>query len=99
MQLFVTSGMVAITAQNEIVLIDTGQSSTAECGWTPSSPFFSPPPSQATNQMDTLLQQAALLQTNPATGFSNALQSTGAPADPGATLVTALIRSVRPQRR
>jgi len=79
----VTSGAVAITAQNETVLIDTGQSSTVECGSPPSSPFSSPPPSQAMNQMDTLLQQAAL-QTNPATGFSDALRNLGAPPDPGA---------------
>jgi hypothetical protein len=82
-QVDVTSGAVAITAQNETVLIDTGQSSTVECGSPPSSPFSSPPPSQAMNQMDTLLQQAAL-QTNPATGFSDALRNLGAPPDPGA---------------
>ncbi len=78
----VTNGTVALSAQNETVLIDTGQSSTVECGSPPSAPFSSPPPSQATNQMDTLLQQAAL-QTSPATGVGDVLQNLGAP--PGAT--------------
>jgi hypothetical protein len=81
-QVDVLTGAVALSAQNETVLIDTGQSSTAECGSPPSGPSSSPPPSQALAQMDTLLQQAAL-QTNPATGFGNALQNLGAP--PGAT--------------
>jgi hypothetical protein len=81
-QVDVITGAVAVLAQNETVLIDTGQSSTVECGSPPTSPFSSPAPSQALSQMDTLLQQAAL-QTNPSTGFSNALQNLGAP--PGAT--------------
>lgn len=82
-QVDVTTGEVALTAQGETVQIDTGHSSTVQCGSPPSAPFSSPPPSQALAQMDTLLQQAAL-QTSPATGFGNALQNNiGAP--PGAT--------------
>ena len=81
-QVDVTNGEVAITAQNETVLIDTGQSSTVACGSPPTPGFASPPPSQALNQMDTLLQQAAL-QTSPATGFGNTLQNLGGPT--GAT--------------
>ena len=83
-QVDVTNGTVAITSQNETVLIDTGQSSTVECGSPPSPPFSSPPPSQALSHMDTLLQQAAL-QTVPTPGFGNALQNVGGPPDPGAT--------------
>jgi hypothetical protein len=79
----VTKGTVAMTAQNQTVLIDTGQSSTAECGSPPSPPFSSPPPSQALSQMDALLQQAAL-QSVPSPGFGNTLQTTGGPATPGA---------------
>jgi len=75
-QVDVTNGTVAVTAQNETVLIDTGQSSTVACGSPPTPGFASPSPSQALNQMDTLLQQAAL-QTSPATGFGNALQNLG----------------------
>jgi hypothetical protein len=81
-QVDVITGAVALSAQSETVLIDTGQSSTVECGSPPTAPFSSPAPSLALAQMDTLLQQAAL-QTNPATGFGNALQNLGAP--PGAT--------------
>ena len=81
-QVDVTNGEVAFTAQNETVLIDTGQSSTVACGSPPTPGFASPPPSQALNQMDTLLQQAAL-QTSPATGFGNTLQNLGSP--PGTT--------------
>jgi ferric-dicitrate binding protein FerR (iron transport regulator) len=82
-QVDVTTGAVAITAQGETVQIDTGHSSTVQCGSPPSAPFSSPPPSQALAQMDTLLQQAAI-QTSPAIGFGNALQQTfGSP--PGAT--------------
>jgi hypothetical protein len=81
-QVDVTNGEVAITAQNETVLIDTGQSSTVACGSPPSPAVASPPPSQQVSQMDTQLQQAAL-QTGTATGIGNALQNLGGPA--GAT--------------
>jgi hypothetical protein len=81
-QVDVTNGQVAITAQNETVLIDTGQSSTVACGSPPTPGSPSPPPSQQVSQMDTLLQQAAL-QTSPATGFGNTLQNLGGPT--GAT--------------
>jgi hypothetical protein len=81
-QVDVTTGEVAITAQGQTVQVDTGHSSTVQCGSPPSAPFSSPPPSQALAQMDTLLQQAAL-QTTPTAGFGNALQNTGGPS--GAT--------------
>ncbi|MBV8334863.1 MAG: FecR domain-containing protein [Alphaproteobacteria bacterium] len=81
-QVDVTNGQVAITAQNETVLIDTGQSSTVACGSPPTPGSPSPAPSQQVSQMDTLLQQAAL-QTSPATGFGNTLQNLGGPT--GAT--------------
>lgn len=90
-QVDVITGAVALSAQNETVLIDTGQSSTVECGSPPTAPSSSPPPSQALAQMDTLLQQAAL-QTNPATGFGNALQNLGAP--PGATTSGSIVSPV-----
>jgi hypothetical protein len=89
-QVDVTNGAVAITAQNETVLIDTGQSSTVECGSPPSPPFSSPPPSQAISLMDTLLQQAAL-QTIPTPGFGNALQNPV--ASPGSTTNGSISRS------
>jgi hypothetical protein len=94
-QVDVTNGTVAITSQNETVLIDTGQSSTVECGSPPSPPFSSPPPSQALSLMDTLLQQAAL-QTVPTPGFGNALQNVGGPPDPGATTNNSISRSHMP---
>lgn len=83
-QVDVANGAVAVTSQNETVLIDTGQSSTVECGSPPTPPFSSPPPSQALALMDTLLQQAAL-QTVPTPGFGNSLQNVGGPPDPGGT--------------
>jgi hypothetical protein len=75
-QVDVTNGEVAITAQNQTVLIDTGQSSQVACGSPPTPGFASPPPSQQLSQMDTLLQQATL-QTSPTTGFGNTLQNLG----------------------
>jgi FecR protein len=82
-QVDVTTGEVAITAQGETVQVDTGHSSTVECGSPPSAPTSSPAaPSPQLAKMDTLLQQAAV-QTSPAAiGFGN--QNTGGPANPGA---------------
>jgi hypothetical protein len=84
-QVDVTTGAVAVTAQGETVQVDTGHSSTVECGSPPSAPVSSPTaPSQQQAKMDTLLQQAAV-QTGPAvTGFGNTFLNTGGPADPGA---------------
>jgi FecR protein len=83
-QVDVTTGQVAITAQNQTVLIDPGKSSQVACGSPPSPAVNSPSqPSQAQAQMETLLQQA-FLQTSPTT-FGDALQQTiGGPANPGA---------------
>jgi FecR protein len=83
-QVDVTTGEVAITAQGETVEVDTGHSSTVQCGSPPSAPTSSPSaPSPQLAKMDTLLQQATV-QTSPASiGFGN--QNTGGPANPGAT--------------
>jgi ferric-dicitrate binding protein FerR (iron transport regulator) len=81
-QVDVTAGTVAVTAQGETVQVDTGHSSTVQCGSPPSAPFSSPPQSQAVAQMETLLQQATL-QTSPATGFG--FQNLGGVTNPGGT--------------
>ncbi len=78
----VTEGQVSVSAQNETVLIDAGQSSIVECGSTPSAPFASPPSSPVVTQMETLLQQAAL-QTNPTSVVGDPSAIVGAPS--GAT--------------
>jgi hypothetical protein len=84
-QVDVVNGTVAVTAQNETVLLERGQSSAVDCGSRPSAAFSSPAPSQALNHMDTQLQQAAL-QTAPTPGFGNTLQqSPGGPVNPGGT--------------
>ena len=78
----VTEGQVSVSAQNETVLIDAGQSSIVECGSAPSAPFASPPASPVVTQMDTLLQQAAL-QTSPTSVVGDPSALVGAPS--GAT--------------
>jgi hypothetical protein len=83
-QVDVTTGAVEVKAQGETVQVDTGHSSTVQCGSPPSAPFSSPPQSQAVAQMETLLQQAAL-QTSPTTGFGNTLQNLGGVTNPGGT--------------
>jgi ferric-dicitrate binding protein FerR (iron transport regulator) len=92
-QVDVTAGTVDVTAQGETVQIDTGHSSTVQCGSPPSAPFSSPPQSQAVAQMETLLQQATL-QTSPAIGFGNTFQSLGGVTNPGGTTSGNVVNTV-----
>ena len=81
-QVDVTTGAVALSAQNETVLIDTGQSSTVRV-WVAAVRPLLQPAAVAGAGPDGYVAAAGRAANNPATGFGNTLQNLGAP--PGAT--------------